>query len=305
MCGIAGFVGKKAINKVIEILIAQENRGKQGAGVAYVKDGKVEVLKAPTSPTKLAKTFKNDIAKLSDITVAIGHNRMPTQGAATFENTHPFLARDSGFALLHNGNFDTSEFKLLLKFHNVKLDGECDSEYFARALELYVAKYGDIKTALEQLINDISDSKDDDFEIVYSYYYGKHYYRSYSYSSHKYAVLVLDSNNNIYLVKDRYSDGYILKSESGIAIVSDVDCRLLFDGDVKIFEPKANKVVVITSNGDIIGDVREVEIVTTTKNEKQKKESNQENKKQKPKNPKVRCENCYYWERRSLSKNLN
>ncbi|MBD5117562.1 MAG: hypothetical protein HDT37_00285 [Clostridiales bacterium] len=107
MCAIFGvldFRGKltPAQRRAIlrELANAAQIRGTDASGVAYVRDGAIQIQKAPRPASKMRWRIHPEARYL------MGHTRMTTQGAASKNyNNHPFPGRAGSqpFALAHNG----------------------------------------------------------------------------------------------------------------------------------------------------------------------------------------------------------
>ncbi|AQQ75511.1 glutamine amidotransferase class 2 [uncultured archaeal virus] len=292
MCGIGAYIGFNAIKKVVKILKNQENRGKKGAGVAYLDNGEIKVIKAPISPTKFEKQFKNQIAQLEHVTIAIGHNRMPTRGAQTVENTHPFLAYSGDFALVHNGSFEVEQFALLLKYGDIELEGNCDSEYFTRALELYTRKFENVEKALESLLDDV-------LEIEYNEYEYTRYY----YSRNSYAIIVLTKDGKLILARNSNPCFIVVgKNKGEILVASEIDgAGAILDDEVTIYEFQSYTMVTIDIfTRTIVGAIKEV--YPQTKKKKVKRKFKQQTTKRDNVPEILKCKNCVNWERRSKKK---
>ena len=102
MCGIIGYVGRKAASPVLlEGLRRLEYRGYDSAGIAVLHDGELLVRK------KMGKIDEGIARELAADPVAgeigIAHTRWATHGAPSDENSHPHLDRSGRIAVVHNG----------------------------------------------------------------------------------------------------------------------------------------------------------------------------------------------------------
>ena len=113
MCGIVGYAGdKKAINKILTGLKSLEYRGYDSAGIAYVKDNEIKIIKK-AGPIK---NLEENINYNEDTNIGISHTRWATHGVANDINAHPH--RQGKITLVHNGiieNYDELKKKLLKK----------------------------------------------------------------------------------------------------------------------------------------------------------------------------------------------
>ncbi len=99
MCGIVGYVGKKISiqDSLIKNLKTLEYRGYDSAGVAYVCDNKVEIIKKSGKISNLEKAIDENLAS----NMGIAHTRWATHGDATDINSHPHKV--GNVTIVHNG----------------------------------------------------------------------------------------------------------------------------------------------------------------------------------------------------------
>ena len=154
MCGITCVWGKNSAVKAVKILKSQENRGTSSTGLAYVKNGKIVILKDTISPTRFEETFNKEINSIES-QIVIGHNRMPSVGGVTHENAHPFLSCNGDFALVHNGSvgeLDSDKIRYLLKNLGHEFQGQTDSEVIMHIFGQLLERYNnDIIQAIQKL----------------------------------------------------------------------------------------------------------------------------------------------------------
>ena len=136
MCGIIGYIGnkKQALPVLINGLKSLEYRGYDSAGVAYVIDEQVEIVKEKGKVAILEE--KLDLDKLSF--VGIGHTRWATHGEANTLNSHPHSV--GKVTIVHNGIIENyNELKKELIKKGVKFQSETDSEVACALInQLYV-----------------------------------------------------------------------------------------------------------------------------------------------------------------------
>lgn len=99
MCGITGYIGKNknAIKVIIDGLEALEYRGYDSAGIAYIVDNKLKVIKEKGKIVNLKEKVDLNIKS----TLGIGHTRWATHGEPSKENSHPHTVNK--FTIVHNG----------------------------------------------------------------------------------------------------------------------------------------------------------------------------------------------------------
>ena len=140
MCGIIGYVGKKAASPIIlEGLRRLEYRGYDSAGLAVLNHGVLSLLKKQGKIVDgLAPLLK---AKPLAGNLGIGHTRWATHGVPSDKNCHPHLDQSGKIAVVHNGvieNYDGIKQKLLRAGHKFKSD--TDTEVLAHLIGDYYAK---------------------------------------------------------------------------------------------------------------------------------------------------------------------
>jgi len=140
MCGIIGYVGKKAASPILlEGLRRLEYRGYDSAGVAVVSGGELLVRKKVGRIDKgLARLLKSEPAAGN---LGIGHTRWATHGPPSDKNSHPHLDQSGKIAVVHNGvieNYDALKQKLLAAGHKFK--SSTDTEVLAHLIGVYYEK---------------------------------------------------------------------------------------------------------------------------------------------------------------------
>ena len=99
MCGIVGYSGKnkKCIPVIISGLESLEYRGYDSAGIAYIADNKINIIKEEGK----IKNLKENLNLDQESNLGIGHTRWATHGKPTKENSHPHQV--GKITLVHNG----------------------------------------------------------------------------------------------------------------------------------------------------------------------------------------------------------
>jgi glutamine---fructose-6-phosphate transaminase (isomerizing) len=153
MCGIIGYVGKKAASPILlEGLRRLEYRGYDSAGVAISNNGELLVRK------KRGKIHDGlaHVLKAGPVAgnLGIGHTRWATHGVPSDKNSHPQLDQSGKIAVVHNGvieNYDLLKNKLLAAGHTFKSD--TDTEVLAHLIGDYYHQWrGKKKDPLTQAV---------------------------------------------------------------------------------------------------------------------------------------------------------
>src|ERR1019366_8588811 len=119
MCGIIGYVGKKAASPILlEGLRRLEYRGYDSAGVAILEEANLLVRKRKGKINDgLAKLLlEQPVGGM----LGIGHTRWATHGVPCDENSHPHLDQSGKIAVVHNGvieNYDRLKQRLVKARH--------------------------------------------------------------------------------------------------------------------------------------------------------------------------------------------
>ena len=133
MCGIVGYIGKKDTTKILlDGLKELEYRGYDSAGIAVLKNDKIEVFKALGKLINLEEKV-NELAS-GDYELGIGHTRWATHGKPTELNAHPHLGEYS--YVVHNGIIENyKELKEELSEKGHKFVSQTDTEVIVHLFE--------------------------------------------------------------------------------------------------------------------------------------------------------------------------
>lgn len=146
MCGIASYAGNKNVIKTIMTgLKSLEYRGYDSSGIAYIKNGKINIIKKEGPIKNLDKVLDYD----DEATIGISHTRWATHGGATDINAHPH--RQGKITLVHNGiieNYNELRNKLIDKGYVFKT--ETDTEVAAGVIDDLYNEEEDMLKALNK-----------------------------------------------------------------------------------------------------------------------------------------------------------
>lgn len=151
MCGIVGYIGKKETTKILlDGLKELEYRGYDSAGIAVLKNDRIDVFKALGKLVNLEE--KVNATASSDYELGIGHTRWATHGKPTELNAHPHLGEYS--YVVHNGiieNYKELKEELTSKGH--KFVSQTDTEVIVHLFENFYNQLNDTKKAFQNTIS--------------------------------------------------------------------------------------------------------------------------------------------------------
>lgn len=154
MCGIVGYIGKKNTSDIlIEGLKELEYRGYDSAGIAILKNDKIDVYKAVGKIKNLQEKIDHNRCSIpnEDISIGIGHTRWATHGKPTELNAHPHLGEYS--YVVHNGiieNYKELKDELAEKGH--KFVSQTDTEVIVHLFEYYFNQSNDAKASFDKTV---------------------------------------------------------------------------------------------------------------------------------------------------------
>ena len=143
MCGIVGYVGKKnCIPILIDGLKNLEYRGYDSAGIAFLNDNQINIIKKQGRLINLEKEIDNKYYS----NLGIGHTRWATHGVANEINAHPHNVGD--ITLIHNGIIENyEELRNELINHGYQIDTENDTKIACAYIDyLYKNNHDMLKT---------------------------------------------------------------------------------------------------------------------------------------------------------------
>ena len=134
MCGIVGYIGyKKAEEIIVKGLERLEYRGYDSAGIAYIQDDMLNVVKKQGEVSGLSELVASK--QISSHT-AIGHTRWATHGEPSDTNSHPHFSMDKNIAIVHNGIIENYlSLKRMLITKGFEFESDTDSEVIAHLIQ--------------------------------------------------------------------------------------------------------------------------------------------------------------------------
>ena len=163
MCGIVGYIGPDAALPIlIGGLSRLEYRGYDSAGVAFVRDGGIQVRKKKGRLKILADALDTEgLMTEPSVCIGIGHTRWATHGAPSDENSHPHLSQSGRIAVVHNGIIENYlELRRYLTEQGYVFKSETDTEVVAHLVEHHFKNTadGDILAAVRETIEELEGS---------------------------------------------------------------------------------------------------------------------------------------------------
>ena len=135
MCGIIGYVGKRAAKDLlITGLERLEFRGYDSAGIALLEDDGLDYVRAVGNLANLKDAAGPNGSRA---TTGLGHTRWATHGGVNEDNAHPLTGCDDGkLAIVLNGIVENyRELKAELEAGGHMFSSETDAEVVAHLLE--------------------------------------------------------------------------------------------------------------------------------------------------------------------------
>jgi len=230
MCGITGYVGKKnnGIKVVLDGLESLEYRGYDSAGIAYIENNKLNVIKEKGKIVNLKDKVNFDV--LSNL--AIGHTRWATHGEPNQTNSHP---HSSGkFTIVHNGIIENYlELKDELIKNNYEFKSDTDTEVAAAYMDFLYKKEKDILKTLNKASKIFRGSYafgiicEDDFDNMYAL-------RKTS------PLIIAKGEDENYIASDvpailKYTNKYILLDDYEIAKINGSNIEI-YNSDLKLID---------------------------------------------------------------------
>ena len=171
MCGIVGYIGKKtnAIETIISGLEALEYRGYDSAGIAYLTENKVNIIKKQGR----IENLKNELGFNINSNLGIGHTRWATHGEPNEVNAHPHKC--GKFTIVHNGIIENyAELRNELEQKGYSFKSQTDTEVACATIDSIYKENHDILKTLQQASKVLEGSYaiglicDDDINTMYA-----------------------------------------------------------------------------------------------------------------------------------------
>jgi glutamine---fructose-6-phosphate transaminase (isomerizing) len=135
MCGVIGINGSSdVISRTMSSLKKLEYRGYDSAGIAYLKDNKIEICRALGKIDQLEKKL---LTLNPTSLMSIAHTRWATHGEPSERNAHPHSS--DKVSLVHNGTIENSDaLKADLLKSGISFDSDTDSEVIVHLIDKFL-----------------------------------------------------------------------------------------------------------------------------------------------------------------------
>ena len=229
MCGIVGYVGKdNALPRILSGLKFLEYRGYDSAGVAYVKDKEIKIVKE----VGRISVLENSLNKDENTYIGIGHTRWATHGVPSKVNSHPH--KSGKFTVVHNGIIENyMELKNMLIEKGITFVSDTDTEVIPALLNYNYeqAKDKDIVKIINETINMLKGSFalgiicDDDLDNIYATRYDS-------------PLIIAHDQNGYFIASDvpailNYTNKYVLLDNLEIAKIN-VNNLTVFNNNLQV-----------------------------------------------------------------------
>jgi len=238
MCGIVGYVGKRAAAPILlEGLRRLEYRGYDSSGIAVQNGSEMNMVRAVG---KLARLDEALAASPLGGTSGIGHTRWATHGRPSLANAHPHMAGD--ITLVHNGIIENHlELRAELEAQGVRFTSETDTEILAHLIDQARRRGSkDLFTAVRDTLRRVDGA----YAIV---------------------VMARDTPNVLVLAKNRsplilgIGEGEMFCASDAPALYPHTrDVIVLEDGDIAELHPTGVRLASLSGN-DVDRPIRRVE----------------------------------------------
>jgi len=155
MCGIIGYIGPRKVAPIlIKGLERLEYRGYDSAGLAFFKDGKIEIYKKKGKVKNLKDLVGED--ETGD-TIGIAHTRWATHGEPNDTNSHPHTSNSGQIVLVHNGIIENYlALKTALEKRGYTFKSETDTEVICNLIEEINKEKGSVIDSVKSALSEIT-----------------------------------------------------------------------------------------------------------------------------------------------------
>ncbi|MBN1638714.1 MAG: glutamine--fructose-6-phosphate transaminase (isomerizing) [Ignavibacteriales bacterium] len=155
MCGIVGYIGNRnACPFLTEGLKRLEYRGYDSAGIAFLSDNELEIIK---DKGKISELESNNSLSNLNFSVGIGHTRWATHGEPNKINAHPHFNHNKSICIVHNGIIENyEEIKIKLEKDGFRFISETDSEVLVHLIDYFLSRGYSLFQAVRYSLNEVN-----------------------------------------------------------------------------------------------------------------------------------------------------
>jgi len=158
MCGIIGYIGHRpAVPILLEGLKRLEYRGYDSAGIAYIQQENLKIIKSAGKISVLEKkVFSNDPLHS---TIGLGHTRWATHGIPNEQNAHPHVDLSENICVVHNGIIENYiKLKDSLRAKGIDFRSDTDTEVLVHLISEQYNKTKDPLTSIRYCLKQVQGS---------------------------------------------------------------------------------------------------------------------------------------------------
>jgi glucosamine--fructose-6-phosphate aminotransferase (isomerizing) len=155
MCGIIALLSKKnCIQLILNGLKQLQNRGYDSSGICTLNKTFSMIKYASENNFSAIEKLENNLDKIKDSYIGIGHTRWATHGAKTDINSHPHISYNNKISLVHNGIIENyAELKKELIEKGIEFKSQTDTEVIVNLLAYEYDENNDFLKSLEIIIS--------------------------------------------------------------------------------------------------------------------------------------------------------
>jgi glutamine---fructose-6-phosphate transaminase (isomerizing) len=220
MCGIIALLSKNNCTQLIlEGLKQLQNRGYDSSGICTL-DKEFSIIKYASEQNYSAiENIENNLDKIKDTNIGIGHTRWATHGAKTDINSHPHISYNNKVSLVHNGIIENYvELKNELIKEGIEFKSQTDTEVIVNLLAYEYDQNNNFLKSLETVISKLEGTwglailNKDEPDKLYCVRHG--------------SPLLVSQNNDFVMIASEQSgfcglvNNYIVLSSNDICIIT-------------------------------------------------------------------------------------
>ncbi len=154
MCGIVGYIGnQKASRLLVNGLKRMEYRGYDSAGIAFLENGILNIMKKQGKVDGLDTLVPHDLISTN---IGIAHTRWATHGFPNDNNAHPHTDNSGNISVVHNGiieNYTSIRTKLIKDGY--KFSTDTDTEVLAIFIGALYEKVKNLEEAVRMALSEV------------------------------------------------------------------------------------------------------------------------------------------------------